>query len=250
LVFHSLYYNAAMMWWPLLFILSVIQADDLVVEKYCFHTVPNAERAHAYFKSIAVPSDKVVKDNSCLIIGIKPHRRELVQKLLLSAYPHLSITFSSQELSKDPCELKVEKSRLLKDQNEGINIGKIPQVQTDEKNKFNVETMHITTLKDFKLTVDQSTITGECRYVNPQSYEVTLSVRKDAKPNLVITTPPADQESSILKTQIQLQRGSKIEIGSIVQELKAKSRNIDNSPRAESKVNERYLQEKIFLSIH
>ncbi|HXH76435.1 MAG TPA: hypothetical protein VNJ08_15795 [Bacteriovoracaceae bacterium] len=239
------------MWWPLFFFTALLFAEDDSVEKYCFRSPTQMERAYAQFTSISVPSDRAVKEESCLVISSKPHRRELIQKYLLSVQPDMSISFSSQDLRRDPCEIQVEKIRYTQESSQNIELSKNPNGVATELKKNATETFHITTLKDFEISVNQDKIQGVCKYVSPQRYEITLTVLKEAKlPLSPYIMPEPNQQTSSLKTQIQLQRGSKVEIGSVVRNLKSQAHIAGGDPKVDLNKDERNYEEKTFLSIH
>jgi len=171
----------------------------------------------------------------------------------------MSISFSSEELRKDPCNLKVEKISHTTEKALDAEIGKTGTIEARDQQGSGSEIFHITTIKDFELGVDQDKILGECRYITPDRYEITLTVQKDARPLtppvspgtvVVVTTPPPDQETSVLKTQLQLQRGSRIEIGSVVRDLKNKSHEASLGPKLGMQDDVRKQEVKTFLSIY
>lgn len=247
-----------MMLWPLFFI-GLLRADDVSVEKYCFNSPVQMERAHSQFRAIAVRADRVEKDGTCLVISAPSHRRELIQKYLLSNHPDMSISFSSAEIRSDPCDLKIEKVMQSTVKDLDVELGKTGIIEARDQQASGLDTFHITTIKDFELSIDQDKILGECRYITPQRYEITLTVKKESRPLIppvpagtviVVTAPPPDQETSVLKIQLQLQRGSRIEIGSVIRDLKNKSSEASIEPHGRMKDDVRKWEVKTFLSIH
>ncbi len=248
------------MWLLLVFFSLSSLGEDFASEKYCFNSPQVALKARAKFAGIQVPSDSVNTDDSCLLVTMKPHRRELIQRFFRSEYPDLSIPFSSAEIKRDPCHLQVEKEKLINGETTevGANENQILLNRTNTNGNAN-ETMEIQTLKEFLLTVDQDEIKGECRTITPQRYEISITVSKNPKPlvqaNLppgtvvVINTPPPPQETATLSTQIQLMKGERIELGSVVKNLRDKNHQVDLDPSIEATKVQRSATEKVWLSL-
>ncbi|MFP5386114.1 MAG: hypothetical protein ACLGHN_08555 [Bacteriovoracia bacterium] len=235
-----------------------LHAEDMSSEKYCF-SVP-AKVAVRKFEGIQLPSDVVTEDGNCLIIQMEPHRRELIQRYILSSVPGANIAFSSADIRREPCRLKVEKVKSLNSQKRsaGIIQYQVGANQNDSK-EAGKDTMQIETLGEFQFAVDQDEILGKCRYINPKRYEITLEVKKNLKPvtpvNLppgtvvVVNQPPPDQQTMSLKTELQLNLGDRIEIGQLVRELKDKGHTITINPSATIETKDQSGSEKVFLSL-
>lgn len=247
-----------MIWWPLLFV-RLLMADELSVEKYCFNSFAQIERAYSEFKLISVRVDRVEKDGLCMVISTPLHRRELIQKYLYAAHPDMTISFSNAENRTDLCNLKVEKIDVKQSQNFNARLDNSGPIEARDQQSESTETTHITTVKDFEISMDQDKILGECRYITPERYEITLTIKKDARLLLPpvpigtgtgVTTPPPNQETAILKTQLQLQRGNRIEIGNIMLDLENKSHEASAEPQLEMKNVVRKKKVKTYLSIY
>lgn len=235
-------------------------ADDMSSEKYCFAGPGQSQSAKQKLTAIQVPSDTVTLDDNCLVVQMRPHRRELIQRFILTSFPSASVSFSSEDLRREPCLLKVEKikSKIGSDQNIGLDQNGITLNKQDVTGGGS-ETMQIQTLKDFELSVDQDEIKGTCRYLNSNRYEISLTVRKNPKPlvpvNLppgtivVVNQPPPDQETMVLQTQVQLSRGEKINIGEVVKNLKYETKNVDVKPDLKHESVDQKASETVFLSL-
>jgi hypothetical protein len=246
-----------MIWWPLFF-LPQISADTQAIEKYCFSSVSRMESVYSKLLPIALPSDQVHKENHCIMVITQPHRRELIQNYLRSLDRTLKINFSSAESKREPCLIKIEKIKVSQAAEQEAEISHLSSLKVKQVKGKASETFHIKTLRDFQLSVDQDSIQGACRFITPDRYEITLRVRKEPKALapatsagglVIVTTPPPDQQAMNLETQLQLQRGNKIEIGSIVTKLKGDSQRIDATMRAEKKHEDDNASEKVFLSL-
>ncbi len=250
-------YNKSMLIMLLLFS-SLVFAEDMASEKYCFPSSPQV--AQKKFAAIQVPSDVVTIDENCLVIQMRPHRRELIQRYMLSSIPGTSIAFSSEEVRREPCKLKVEKIR--KKNSESVNVGysnQLPTISEANPNGSQTETMEIQTQKDFELTVDQSQIKGSCRFINQNRYEIAIEVRKNLKPIVPVALPPGsivvvnqlppDQETSALQTQLQLSRGERVDLGGVIRNLEGKKRDVNINPSLNIETSDQDSSEKVFLSL-
>jgi len=244
------------MWIMLLLFSLQASASDPASEKYCFGSPHESAIAREKFKAIQVPSDQLTMDGRCFTIQMSEHRHELIQRFMRSSFPGVSISFSSEDVRRDPCELKVEKEKNKEQNGTEISLNGLNQ-STSTMNGSDV--LKIQTLKDFQLTVDQDEIKGRCRFINPNRYEISLEVRKNPKPLVpttlppgtivVVNNPPPDQETSTLSTTIQLNRGERIEIGSIVKDLRNKGHDVSISPELKVESSSQNGSEKVFLSV-
>lgn len=244
----------------LLLFSTLAMAEDMSSEKYCFSDVNQSMSAKHKLTAIQVPSDVVTSDDNCLVVQMRPHRRELIQRFILSSFPGSSVSFSSEDVQREPCRLKVEKQKIKSadDLNIGINQQSGSITKTDSLGNAS-ETMQIQTIKDFELSVDQDEIKGTCRYINSNRYEISLTVRKNPRPIVpvelppgtivVLNQPPADQETMVLHTQVQLSRGEKIDIGGVVKNLKNKNNTIDIKPDLKHEALDQTSTEKVWLSL-
>lgn len=235
-------------------------AEDMASERYCFRNNSESLQARARFSGIQVSSDVVSIDNECLVVQMRPHRRELIQRFILSSYPEAKISFSSADIKRDPCLLKVEKIKTTntKEISVGVNGEQIFANESASTGSGS-ETIEIQTLKEFQLSVNQDEIKGECRLINPRRYEISITVSKHPTPIapvntppgtiVVLNNPPPPQETMTLQTQLQLDLGQKVELGEIVKKLRDKSHSVDISPDAKIGSEQNTSIEKVFLSI-
>lgn len=243
----------------LLFTNLVFSDDDFSAEKYCFNGTTEAAHAETKFSAISVNSDKVKRDDACLVVQMRPHRRELIQRYFRSSYPNVQVSFSSAEAKREPCRLKVEKIKSSLADATSVGINSDLTASLENKNLSATEEMQIETLGEFELTIDQDQVKGHCRSINATRYDITLEVRKNSRPlvpfNLppgsvvVINSRPEPQETSALKTQLQLSQGEKIEIGEIVRSINIKERKVDINPDLKHETANKNYSEKVFLSL-
>jgi len=238
-------------------------AQDSAIEEYCFSSVGKMKDVSARLKFILVPADKTQEDKNCFTVSTPVHRRELIQSYVRRLEPGVQIAFSSAEIKKDPCHLKVEKIKTKSQQalDGSLTTRLTPSIGTDQTTTESKETTTIQTLKGFELTVNQIVIKGECRAINPTRYEITIEVRKDPIPLLpplppgtIVVVPDAQipklQETSRLQTTLQLNSGDRIEIGSIVTNLKNGAKGVDINSGGTIEQNDGSQNEKVFLSLY
>ena len=241
----------------LLFSFNVF-AEDISTERYCFSS-SQVENAKQKLKGVLVPSDEVTADGNCLTIKMKSHRRELIQKFLMTTVPGTQVTFSSEDLASEPCLLKVEKVKQQIENKREVGLDQSLVASETVSELQGTETLQLQTLKDFELTVDQDQVKGECRLVRKDNYSIKIEVRKNPRPFVppglppgtivVLNHPPADQETMVLQTHLILTRGQKIELGSIIKNLKNKDHSIDVKPDVIINTTNQQASEKVFLSI-
>ncbi len=248
-----------MILWLLLFVHNTL-ADEIALERYCFESSMKMERVYQQVKPILLPSDKVMITPPCLAISMAPRRRELIQQYIVNLDPKVSVSFSSAEIKRDPCLLKVEKTHTLKKDSTELKVNETPELVATTTAAQGNETYQINTLKEFELSLNQDVVKGECRFITVDRYEISLEIRKDPKPLLPPTSPgtvvvvspgqvPPHQETSKLQTTIQLTRGQKIELGGVLKDLKDRSRIVDASLGIEHQHNVGSTQERVFLSL-
>ncbi len=252
--------------WPLLISLyTVAFTQDIAIEEYCFSSTDRMTQVLHRLKFILVPSDEIQKTERCATIKSSPHRRELIQGYLRKLEPEVQINFSSAEIKRDPCRLKVERIKNLKNETtavdgnlqiNGVSVAASNQLKSQES----TEVMSIQTLQDFELNVQQNVIKGTCKALTPGRYEISLEVRKDA-PNLYPQLPPGtiinqanlplpkNQETSKLMTTLQLSTGQKIEIGRLIKDLKEKNKGIDLASGVEANQMRDESSEQVFISL-
>lgn len=232
--------------------------DELSIETYCFSSDVVRTRVEKKLSSILVPSDKIEAEGKCLTIQMRPHRRELLQSYTRNIEPDMNVTYSSAEIKRELCRLQVEKIRTLKNKNTEVQLSQLPSASESQVEESSKDVMQIQTLDKFAFIVSQDAIEGSCRYINKDLYEITISARRDPKPIppptlivngiVVVQTPPPEQKTISVSTNLQLTRGSKVEIGSIVKDLRNKKRDVNIKPEAQIENTDQQEDEKVFLS--
>jgi hypothetical protein len=242
-----------MVFLPILFLTFAFAQEDLAIETYCFSSPESRARVEKKLSYILVPSDQIESDKSCFTLQMRPHRRELLQNYVRSVESEVNITYSSAEIKREPCLIKVEKMRVKKNTNSNITISQTPDATAGQLDESAKDIMEIQTLGPFSLVVSQDAIEGSCRFINKDVYELSINARRDLKHSVpaslvVIPTPPPAERTLNVKTTIQLRRGDRTEIGSIIKELRKKNQITDVSPEVHSGMVEQTEDEKVFLS--
>jgi len=233
----------------ILLILGPIFADEEAIEKYCFETNSRTELAQREIKTIAVPSDRIEKINNCLVITMRPHRRELIQKFLYSSFPDMRVDFSSLSLDRKPCDLKLEKYSAMESNANEVKIPSEKVLESSSSRSSQKETMQIKTQNEFEVVLDETKILGECKYITSSRYEIKLSVTREKKEYVSPTSIPKDSSSLTLKTELQLTKGERIEIGQVLQQKETENKSINVPIDLGTSQNSKSFSQKVYLSI-
>ncbi len=249
-----------MLLWLWLFIPLTYAQDSF--EKYCFPSAAIRQRTHAKIQSALVPSDVVATDQNCMTITMRPHRRELIQRFILHSEPSARIDFSSDDMKKEHCEIAVEKEKVGQTDSRDIQVSANGVIAHDQQApSHSKELMQIKTLDNFELSIDQDVISGKCRYITADKYEITLTVKKERKPyyippivatpgTVVVVQPPPDQETFLLSTQLILTRGSRIEVGSALKDEESKKQSASIDPSISWSESVKNKTEKVYLRLN
>jgi hypothetical protein len=248
-----------MIWWPILYAALSFAADP-VVEEYCFTSPALMKNVLQKSRFIFVPSDKVQEEGTCFSISTAPHRRELIQNYVRNIEPSTIIRFSSAELKRDHCHIRVEKIKRGSTRSTDIALHQNSQIGALETSRESTEVTSVQTMKSFSLVVNQDTVQGECSAITPNRYEITLTVKKDPIPLLppvpagtIVVVPQAEaykvQPTMNLQTTVQLNRGEKIEVAKIVRDLHLNSKSGSLTPEVSAGQSWGEDTEKIFLSL-
>ncbi len=246
------------MWLLLLLFSLMISAQDQAVEKYCAITPHESQLLMRDLTPLILPSEEMVKQDNCLILKLKPHRRSFFEAYVLKKFPNTHISFSSAEIKRETCFLKVEKIKRKKADVIEVSSSDL-RASSESSQEVQKETINIQTVNDFELIADQTQIKGNCRYITKNLYEIKITVHQNPKPlsppNLpqgtivIINNPPPKQETTSLSTEIQLNRGQIIELGSFIKKIKNDHHDISIKPNLEIDQLESMSEEQVFLSL-
>lgn len=208
-------------------------------------------------------SDRMESKGSCFSLFTNDTRRVLIQKYFMNSYPQMRIDYSSLEASSNElCELVVEKVKTENKENISFQSGKSPQGKIQQYSRNAKERSELKALPNapFELTVDEQQLTGKCRYINPSRYEITFSMKFIPKPIIpaappgtegIINNPPPieNQTGTSLTTTVQLNKGERVELGSITRNLKDQGQKISLVPKMKIEKGNEDSEEKIYLMI-
>ncbi len=251
-------YNRLM--WLLLLIFNVfIYAEDQSIEKYCFSNPSEASLASNQLVSLILPSEEIVKQDSCLVLKLKTHRRDFIQAYTLKNFPNTQVTFSEIQMRKEACHLKVEKVKSKKSDHTNISVSKNLTADASSTQQQEFETMNIQTINEFEIMVDQKQVKGRCRFITKNLYEIKITVNQNPRPIVpanvppgtivVINSPPPDQETSSLSSEIQLNRGQRIELGSVLKKTNRNNKDASLNPDLTIDESNKLGEEKVYLSL-
>ena len=239
-----------------IFFLFQVSAQDIVVETYCFSSVGESLKAQQSAKYLMLPADKIENKEICFSLFTTESRRELIQKYLFNSFPQMRIDYSSAENTKDEtCELIVEKIK----KSNGSDFG-LTRFEQKNKDSREISQLKVMSGAPFELSVNEQKLTGNCRYITPTRYEINFSMKFIPKPIIpavpegaivVINnpTPPEPQTGTNLTTIVQVNKGERIELGSIVRDLTDKGHAVSLVPFIDINRMEGQSSEQIFLML-
>lgn len=250
-------------WLLLLIITTSTYAQNIVVEKYCFNSTAESIKAQDLAKNLLLGSDKIAAEDECFSLFVDPNRRELIQKYIRNSYPQMSVGFSSVEsTSQDMCGINVEKIKTVSNTQTKARIEALSGASIGTNSSTSTENSQIRVMSNapFELFVDEERIQGKCKFVSPSRYEIEFAMIFVPRPVIptvpentavIIATPvqPPPTQGTSLTTVIQLNRGEKLEIGSIVKDLTNQASKADLLPSLSLGKNRETSQERIYLNI-
>ena len=247
------------MWLLLLFFNVFIYAEDQSIEKYCFQGPSEASIASNHLASLILPGEEIVKQQSCLVVKLKTHRRDFIQAYILKNFPNTQVTFSEIQMRKEACHLKVEKIKNKKSDQTSLSATQDLKAATSSTQQQESETMIIQTINDFEITVDQKQVKGRCRFITKNLYEIKITVNQNPRPIVppnvpqgtivVINSPPPEQETSSISSEIQLNRGQRIELGSFLKKTNRQNKDVSLNPDLRFDQSNNLGEVKVYLSL-
>lgn len=243
------------------FLANPLFAQDLQVETYCFSSTSESLKAQSSAKYLMTSQDKIEDKNECFSLFTSSTRRELIQKYLLQNYPNMKVSFSSEERSaSETCHIRVEKIKNSNTQRSTFSLKNAPGVQNSTSQGKETSQIKVLSGAPFELRVDQQKIEGKCRYINANQFEITFSMKFIPRPlippvpegvTVVIQNPPQPetQTGTNLSTTIQLAKGQRVEMGSIVKDLNDKAQSASLAPEFKYEKTEGVQEEKIYLAL-
>ncbi len=240
----------------LLFFSILAGADDFSTERYCFQGPELAAKGQGRFQQIKVPSDRDSLEGACLVVVMRPHRRELIQKYLLSLYPDLQIVFSSAEASREPCRLRIEKYRSKTNATVGGGLTENgASVSATQQVGSANDVVNVETLGAFEFSLNNYMAKGSCQYITPKQYRIVLELRKTPRQVIFTGTEqareelPVEQGLGLIKTELQLGVGQKVNVADLLKENNANAKALDLKDGASIQTTQGAEEESVFLML-
>ena len=162
-------------------------------------------------------------------------------------------------MRKEACHLKVEKIKNKKSDQTSLSATQDLKAATSSTQQQESETMIIQTINDFEITVDQKQVKGRCRFITKNLYEIKITVNQNPRPIVppnvpqgtivVINSPPLEQETSSISSEIQLNRGQRIELGSFLKKTNRQNKDVSLNPDLRFDQSNNLGEEKVYLSL-
>jgi hypothetical protein len=185
-----------------------------VYQRYCFSNQADAQDALKKLNFIKINDDKIELDFNCLDLLIQHHRTDLFQKFIQFRMPHAKIQFGSNMTSKDECHILVEVEKNKQNQNQQFQIYNDLIVNETHaiQNQNEQYSLLVSSGKSGVIQINEHQINVTC-FKNADWYEVKLNV---------LNQGPGIQ----IQNELLVQRGQRIQIGSIDQNQKNQKQDI------------------------
>lgn len=211
------------------------------LESFCFPGSTSLDKVSSHVSAILAPRDKVFKRESlnCLELEISPSRKELVEKWIRKKYKVMNtysegVSNKTQSMVTQNCRLKVDRISKGTSQTNNTRIGSrnsLSQTNTRSSGKRTSQLL-LGLGQNGSMRVNDEIVFLSCRGVNGGGYVIGVSI---------------DSESSGLTTTLQVTKGSKVNLGQVVNSLNSRSntvgipRGIDKSKRKSNESFDYYL---------
>lgn len=231
-----------------LFLPCVLYASSF--ERYCFSSKEEAHRAQKSLENIKAPVDSVNLEANCLVVSTSERRVEIIQKYLLKIYPTMSITFSSSDTKKDECLIKVEKETVSTQNRNRLGVQKTVTFgnASISSSKKEISSIRVTSGEDFKLSYDEQTLVGNCRYISPMKYEIKFSLLFTPKEvNPYDPSTYKQKEGTSVSTSLVLSAGQRVNVASIASKLNDEAKELKLLPHVKIKTESGNKKTNVFL---
>ncbi|WP_157765819.1 hypothetical protein [Halobacteriovorax marinus] len=198
-------------------ILFLAQSKLFAVElrQYCFPRNTSLTEVKKYLNQIKLDGDIININNSlhCLTVGVEEKRVGLFQKFLSMNYKFT--TRGDNTISKNECQFEVETLRSGNKKTRGLKVGSRNDVRDRDSSYSGKSTSSIRVVegKLAQLFVNDTLIAISCS-VRGRVTEVNINLGTK-KTNLVTT--------------IQIRKGQRVDLGSVVQDLSNKNSEVSLS---------------------
>ncbi len=217
----------------LILFFTINNALSFELRQYCFDRSVSLDRVKIYLSQITLDKDIVNINNGkhCIDIGVDENRVELFQKYLSMNYKFRES--ENSKVKKRECLFEVETLEDNFKKSSKLKFGKVIQLGNTQKNnqKKSISKIRVMENKLAQLVVNESLITISCK-IKGHFTEVDISL--------------ADSKTS-LSTSLQLSKGQRADLASIVQNLSEKSSGVSVSNGVQYSKTSGTKKNKVFL---
>ena len=215
------------------FILS--WSSHAFIQAYCFKKVTDVNSVKSHLSSLLAPKDKVNVVSNCLHVTTEPIRINLYRKIISMKYKVISdyqinddgTVTQSFPSSSEMCRIETLKIIHSKDKRNDVQVGRQNKLsQTDGKGEEVIKgSMMLTVGLPSVLNVDQENIELTCSRLANNNYQLRFrlssTIQRDFQGRII-----GKNSSSSIDSTVNVTKGQKINVGSIVKDLKNKNKNV------------------------
>ena len=202
-----------------LFCLNIFANDSI---ELCFDEAVNLQSVKAYVMPILLANETIIlkQEIPCMNVEIPKERVELLQKYIGMRYTIIrsSTSYSSNErLFNKNCKVIIIKTRALKDENNNIAIGQKSRFKNTTLNGAGITTSELLLTEGLRGSIELDGERAEivCRSHGSINYQIELFVK--------------NVQGSSISTSVSISSGEKLEIGSIIRDLRNQGRDLSIS---------------------
>ena len=225
----------------LIFIFSTLVFASQQVEKFCFASKAEAQKAQGQIEFILIKNqDKTLLEDDCLTVALGSERVELLQRWVRSHYPAARLSFSSSQPSSEECRLKFKKlsKTQLNTQGAGVNQQRVNvQAGSQIDEAQDIRMIRSLSGKNAVLELDRFRLSFTCTYHTSQSYTLELkgeTIPLPARTTTTVTTFGATQTTEVpaqnlqtIETTLSLRKNEEINLGQIFKDLNSKNTDLN-----------------------
>lgn len=228
-----------------IFSIPLTFAEDSTVSSYCFNHKIDLTAALNDFSFLKLPSEKSRLQNHCFEIISSVKRADFYNRYFKRKYAqkvkidHLAHTNSNQE----SCRIQIEKRGQSNNQVRDITLGNKARVQDHSVLGQVISRQEILVSQGKKGSFDYlgKKVEVTCKIIG-QLAHIQLETKRSSH---LVTR---GQDELDLSTSLSLNRGQKIEVGSVLKKIDSKGRQINIPAKIGGKSRSGYLNQKVYLS--
>lgn len=189
---------------------------------YCFERGTSLSAVKSHLSIVLTANDRVISrgNSQCLDIEVSDSRSDLVLKWLKKKYrvvmPSASFNNLARNVVTRNCRLQIEKITRGKSNETQASIGKRNNITNTTSSSQGVSRSSMLLGEGYSgtLSINSSLTFITCRNAAPGSYSIQVSL---------------NEQNSSLSTGLVVQKGQKINIGQVVENLNSKSKTLNLS---------------------